>query len=279
MPIIVYDNQDAVPEDVRKDATEIKEGDNKGKWSINLVSRKSLESFRDKNIEVAEKLRLEGETVGKFRALHGLKAEEALDFEALGKTVTELTETFKLVGDGKLKKSEEIENVVKARMEIATGQHATVVAGLNQTLAAEKAAREGAEKALDRTHIDREVNSAGLSDKLGVHPSALNDITQRAYAVFNVEKDASGNVTLMPKANGAILYGKDGVTPRSIAEWIDHDVRNSWPHYFKQSTGGGAHGGNGNQSFGGLSEAEFNKLPPEERLRRHNAANPGGKGK
>lgn len=271
MPIIVYDTQDLVPDDVRKDATEIKEGDGKGKWQVNLVSRKSLESFRDKNIEVAEKLRLTEETVGKFKGLLGIKVDEAPDFEAVGKHVGELTETFKLVGDGKLKKSEEIENVVKQRMEIATGQHTTVVAGLNQQLAGEKTARENAEKALDRTHIDREVASAGLSEKLGVHPSALNDITQRAYAVFNVEKDASGNIQLMPKQSGAVLYGKDGVTPRSVAEWIDHDVRNSWPHYFKQSTGGGANGGAGSQSYGGLSEVEFNKLPPEERLRRHNA--------
>ena len=279
MPILTYDNQDAVPEDVRKDATEIKEGDNKGKWQVNLVSRKSLESFRDKNIEVSEKLRLESETVGKFRGLLGLKADDALDFEKLGTHVGELNETFKLVGDGKIKKTEDIENTVKARMEIAQRDFDKAVAGLNQQLAAEKLGKEAAEKALDRTHIDREVASAGLSEKLGVHPSAINDITQRAYAVFNIEKDPDGSVRLLPKINGVPVYGKDGTSPRSVAEWIDNDVRATWPHYFKQSTGGGAGHGDSQRTYGGLSEAEFNKLPPEERLRRHNQANPAGKGK
>src|SRR5690606_2594358 len=77
MPIIFYDSKDAVPADVAEYATEVKEdGDNKGKWSVNLVPRKKLEEFRDSNVEKAAKLQeAENQRRVAFELL-GVKPEE-----------------------------------------------------------------------------------------------------------------------------------------------------------------------------------------------------------
>lgn len=274
MPIMVYDNQDAVPEDVRKDATEIKDGDNKGKWSINLVSRKSLEQFRDNNVAISEKHRLQGETVSKFKGLLGVADDADPDFTALETALAELRETEKGVKDGKLKKSDEIDAEVTKRMELRSSQYQASLAEVNKKLGLVEQAKKDADLALDRTYIDRQVVDAAMAEKLGVHPSAVSDLIQQAYKVFKVE---GANKELRPyDHNGAQIYALDGVTPRTVAEWVDFDARKRWPHYFKQSTGGGAAGGDGNKAFGGLSEAEFNKLPPEVRLARWNEANPAG---
>lgn len=272
MPILIYDNQEAVPDDVRKDATEVKEGDNKGKWQINLVSRKGLEQFRDNNVQLSEKNRLAAEALSQFRALHGVKDDEELDFAALTTQLTELRATEQGVKDGKIKKSEDIDRVVAERMELANKEHQAAVLDLNQKLGAIRAAKEQADVALDRTYIDREVSAAALSDKLGVHPSAVADLTLRAYEAFEVQKDK----TLLNKKNGTVQYGLDGQTPRSVAEWINNDARERWPHYFKQSAGGGAGGGDGTKNFGGMAEADFLKLPPDQRLAIWNKANPSG---
>lgn len=273
MPILFYDSQDAVPEDVRDAAAEIKDGDNKGKWQVNLVSRKSLEKFRDNNTELANKLKDAEDLVGKFKGVAGGDPTK-FNFDEFTAALAELRETDKLVKDGKVKKSEEIEAIVRERMEIAIKNHGDAVLELNQRLAAEKQAREKAEKDLDKTYIDAEVRNACLNEKLGVHPSAVGDIIQRAYAVYTVEKDKS----LVPlDKHNQIIRGEDGVTPRTVQEWLEHDVRKNCPHYFKQSQGGGAGGGDGNKSFGGLSKEEFNKLSPDKRLAIINAQNPAGR--
>ena len=269
MPIIVYDSQDEVPEDVRGDAAQITEGDGKGKWQVNLVSRKNLEKFRDNNTELANKLTAAEDLVGKFKGVVGGDPAK-FNFDEFVKSFNELRDTDKLVKDGKVKKSEDIENIVRERMEIANKNHGAAVLELNQKLVQEKNAREAADKALDRTHIDREVRDACLNEKLGVHMSAVGDIIQRAYAVFNVDKDK--NLVPLDRHN-QVIRGEDGMSARTVLEWIEHDVRKTCPHYFKPSGGGGAGNGNQHKIYGGLSEEEFNKLPPEQRLARVNAAN------
>lgn len=50
MPILFYDTKDAVPADLLDAAQEITEGENKGKFGVNVVPRKKMEEFRDNNI-------------------------------------------------------------------------------------------------------------------------------------------------------------------------------------------------------------------------------------
>lgn len=262
MPISYYDSKDAIPEDVRDAAAEVKDGEHKGKWSVNLVPRKKLDEFRTNNESLANKVREAEELVGKFKGLAGGDPEK-FDFDAFAKQLNELRATEQGVKDGKLKKSDEIDAELQKRTSQMREGHERTVADLNQQLAALKAKLESAEQAYDRTFVDREVANAVMDEKLGVHPTAMQDIMARAYDVFKVSKDK----TLEPRGkNGELLYGEDGATPKTVREWIDHDVRKTWPHYFKQSKGGGAGGGDGNAPMGGFSQAEWDKLSPEQQL-------------
>ena len=56
MPIFYYDTKDAVPAELLDAAQEVTEGDNKGKFGVNVVARKKMEEFRDNNIEISKRL-------------------------------------------------------------------------------------------------------------------------------------------------------------------------------------------------------------------------------
>lgn len=266
MPIFYYDNKDAVPEDVREHATEIKEGEHAGKLAVNLVPRKSLEQFRDTNTTIAKERDGLKEQVSKFHTIFGHK-EGDFDWAKTEKELNDLRATQQGVSDGKLKKSEDIEaEVAKRTTSMREGydrtqaENAQKIAELQQKL-------DNSLKAYDMTFIDRAVANAVADEKLGVHPTAIQDITSRAYEVFAVLKDKS----LEPRdKNGGIIYGDTGSAPMTVNEWIDKEVRKHWPHYFKVSKGGGAGGGDGTPSLG-MSQEAWDKLSPQEQLRRINA--------
>jgi len=267
MPIFNYDTKDAVPEDVREHAMEIKEGENAGKWAVNLVSRKALETFRDNNTVVAKERDALKSEISKFHGLFGHK-EGDFDWTKTEKDLGDLRTTQQGVNDGKLKKSEDIEGEVAKRTtsmregyDKTQAENATKLAALEQQLVQ-------ANKAYDMTFIDREVARAVTDEKLGVHPTAIQDLTQRAYEVFTVLQDK----TLEPRdKNGVIIYGKLGNVPMTVSEWMDEEARKKWPHYFKASKGGGAVGGDGTPGNHGMSQEAWDKLSPREQLNRINA--------
>jgi len=262
MPILHYDSKETVPEDVRDHAQEVKDGEHKGKWAVNLVPRKKLDEFRTTTETVSSKLRETEELVGKFKGLAGGDPEK-FSFDDFSKLLNDLRVTEQGVKDGKLKKSEEIDGELQKRTQQMREGHERAVADLNQQLAQLKSKLEAAEVAFDRTFIDRAVMEAVADEKLGVHQTASQDIVARAYDVFKVLKDKS----LEPRGkNGDLLYGEDGSTPKTVREWIDHEVRKTWPHYFKQSKGGGAGGGDGSAPMGGMNQADWDKLSPEQQL-------------
>ena len=53
MPILTYGTKDDVPSDLLESATEVTEGENKGKWTVNVVSRKKLDEFRENNTKLS----------------------------------------------------------------------------------------------------------------------------------------------------------------------------------------------------------------------------------
>ena len=81
--------------------------------------------------------------------------------------------------------------------------------------------------------------------KRGLRPSAIPDITARARSVFRL-------VTGVPQALEAdgqtTRVGKDGLTPLTMAEWVDTQVSEA-PHLFESNAGGGA-AGNGSGGAG-----------------------------
>jgi len=96
------------------------------------------------------------------------------------------------------------------------------------------------------------------------NPAALPDILSRAASTFVVQPDGS----IIPKRGDTVVYGADGVTPMTVKEWLTKLVQEA-AYLGKPSTGGGANGtvpGGAGQKYG-MSDAAFNALPAQERIR------------
>ena len=90
---------------------------------------------------------------------------------------------------------------------------------------------------LTAIQIDQGVTTAAT--KRGLRPTAIPDITSRARLVFRL-------VTGVPRAFEAdgttVRYGRDGLTPMTLEEWVDAQVSDA-PHLFESNAGGGAAAG------------------------------------
>lgn len=263
MPIIHYKTKEEVPSDVVDYATEVKdEGEFKGQWSVNLVPRKKLEEFRTNNENISKDKEVSEGLVKKFLALHGVKEVAELDFTKLGDGLAALNDTARKVADGKLKASDDIDKVVEERTGVMRQKFDDELRSAKAETAAAKSERDKSVADFKRTFIDRAVSTSITDPDLGVEPTAMLDIMQRAYGVFVVEEDG----TITPKKNGQTMWGDDATQPMTMKEWIGLVLRKEAPHYFKKNTGGGASGGSDTKQFGGMTEAEFMKLSPSRRL-------------
>ena len=97
-----------------------------------------------------------------------------------------------------------------------------------------------------------------VATKRGLRPTAIPDITARARIVFKLVNGAPRAF----EADGAtVRYGKDGVTPMTLEEWVDAQVADA-PHLFESNAGGGA-AGNGAGGAGGSSRSAKNPFRKE----------------
>ena len=75
-----------------------------------------------------------------------------------------------------------------------------------------------------------------VATKRGLRPTAIPDITARARVVFKLVNGAPRAF----EADGTTLrYGKDGVSPMTLEEWVDAQTSDA-PHLFESNAGGGA---------------------------------------
>ena len=89
---------------------------------------------------------------------------------------------------------------------------------------------------LTAIQIDQGVVAAAT--RRGLRPSALTDITARARSVFKL---VSGAPRAFEADGQTVRYGRDGVTPMTLEEWVDAQVSDA-PHLFESNAGGGAAG-------------------------------------
>jgi hypothetical protein len=268
MPILTYTTKNEVPEDLKDFVKEItEEGENKGKFSINVVPRVKLEEFRDTNVTNSKRAEKAEDFNKKFMGVFGVTDLETIDFGKINEEMTGLKETTRKVADGKLKASEDIDKVVNDRTELLRVKTDEQLQGKERELALAKKERDEAVYAYKLTFVDREVAKVCNDADLGVEPTAFIDIIDKARRVFEVGTDNG----LTPKRSGQTMWGEDGTTPMSMKEWVDNVLRKDAPHYFKKSNGGGATGGGENKTYG-MTEAEIDKLSPQRKIELANAA-------
>jgi hypothetical protein len=142
---------------------------------------------------------------------------------------------------------ERIEKVIEGRVKSIKGDLEKQVTQLTTE-------RDALNTRLAAIQIDQGVIT--VATKRGLRPTAMADITSRARTVFRL---VNGVPTAFDSDGKSVRYGRDGLTPMSIDEWVDGQVAEA-PHLFEANSGGGS-GGSGNSSAGGAGRGFGGKNP------------------
>lgn len=195
-----------------------------GAWVLDVegaADKAKLDEFREGNLALK-------------RERDDLKARFAgIDPEAVRK----LADEKRQLEEAQQLKAGEFEKVLEARLK-------AVKTDLEKQLAGVTGERDVLHARLATIQIDQAVVTEAT--KRGLRASALPDITARARNTFRLVGGAPQAI----EADGQTArVGRDGVTPLSVAEWVDTQVSEA-PHLFEANAGGGA-AGNGSGGAGG----------------------------
>ena len=141
-------------------------------------------------------------------------------------------------------KPEEIEKIVVERVK-------GLRADWDKQFAAVTGERDSLTTRLTAIQIDQGVITAAT--KRGLRPTAIPDITSRARTVFKL---VNGAPQAFEADGKSVRYGRDGITPMTLEEWVDAQVADA-PHLFESNAGGGA-AGNGAGGAGGSQRSVKN---------------------
>ena len=213
-----------------KDVKEIPAGDERhyvergGEWLLDVEndgSKAKLEEFRQNNIALSNQL----------------KRFEGIDPDA----VRQLAEEKHKLEEAAQIKAGEVDKVLAARLKAELDKvHAPVVAE-----------RDALHGRLTAIQIDQAV--VNEATKRGLRATAITDITARARMTFKLVN----GVPQAYEADGQTARaGKDGVTPMTLAEWVDALVSDA-PHLFEANAGGGAAGSGSGASVRGVAKNPF----------------------
>ena len=142
-------------------------------------------------------------------------------------------------------KEGKFQEVMEARLKNAKGEW-------DKQFAAVTTERDSLTSRLTAIQIDQGVTTAAT--KRGLRPTAIPDITARARAVFKL---VNGAPRAFEADGTTVRYGKDGVSPMTLEEWVDAQVADA-PHLFESNAGGGAAG---NPAGGGAGSQRSVKNP------------------
>ena len=124
-------------------------------------------------------------------------------------------------------KPEEIEKLVTERLK-------GLKADWDKQFAAVTGERDSLNTRLTTIQIDQGVIT--VATKRGLRPTAIPDITSRARMVFKL---VNGVPQAFEADGKTVRYGKDGISPMTLEEWVDAQVSEA-PHLFESNAGGGA---------------------------------------
>lgn len=249
MPDILFKTKEEIPEGLREHAEE-----KDGAFVVDVAPGKKLKEFRDNNIAIVkERDTHKGENV-LWRSKLGDNPE------AIAAELLELRGIKQKVDDGKLTGTDKIEAQVATRAKAIEDGYKGQVSEANTKLANTQAKLKDVETRFKRSVIRTEIMNVALATDSGANPEAIADIVASAENDFAVSDEGK----LVRMIGDKVEYGADGVTPQSPKEWLAGLLKTK-PYFQKPSVGGGALGGRGTGNFG-MSDADFQKLPPATRM-------------
>ena len=170
------------------------------------VAKERLDEFRNNNVDLTKKLEA-------FKGVDPAKIQEMLENE-------------RKIAEKKLIDAGDIDGLIAQRISAMKSDHETAINDLTKQLSMSN-------RQLETLLIDNSVRE--VANKIGVVPSAVDDVLLRAKTVFKVESGAP----VAKDSNGNIVYGKDGTNPINISEWLG-GLKDKAPHLFGASAGSGA---------------------------------------
>jgi hypothetical protein len=186
-----------------------------------VVEKAKLDEFRSGNVELRKEL-------DEFKTrFEGIDPEE---FKRLAEEKLRLEEAQQL-------KAGEVEKVMENRIKGLKAEYDKQVGSLTSE-------RDTLTSRLTAIQIDQGVITAAT--KRGLRPTAIPDITSRARLVFKL---VNGAPRAFENDGTTVRYGRDGVTPMTLEEWVDAQVADA-PHLFESNAGGGAAGNGGGAAAG-----------------------------
>jgi hypothetical protein len=188
-----------------------------GEWVLDAegdASKAKLDEMRNHNIELRKQLeerdaRFAGIDPDEYRRL--AEEKRKLELQAQGH------------------KPEEIEKLVTDRLK-------GLKADWDKQFAAVTSERDSLNTRLTSIQIDQGIIT--VATKRGLRPTAIPDITARARTVFKL---VNGAPQAFEPDGKTVRYGKDGISPMTLEEWVDAQVSDA-PHLFESNAGGGAAG-------------------------------------
>lgn len=205
-----------------------------GAWVLDVegaVEKSKLDEFRSNNVALMKE---RDELKQRFE---GIDPED----------VRKLAEEKRRLEEAQQLKTGELEKVVEGRVK-------AIKADLEKQLSTVTGERDALNARLVAIQIDQGVITAAT--KRGLRPTAMPDITARARTIFKL---VNGVPNAFEADGKSVRYGKDGLTPMTLEEWVDVQVSEA-PHLFESNAGGGA-AGNGSGGVG-------NKAPVKNPFRK-----------
>jgi hypothetical protein len=205
-----------------------------GAWLLDadgVVEKSKLDEFRTTNVTLMKE---RDDLAKKF---------EGIDPEAVRKLAEE-KQRLELLAQGH--KPEEVEKIIEKRLKAARAdwdkQHGVVVAE-----------RDALHGRLSAIQIDQAIVTEAT--KRGLRPTAIPDITARARLTFKL---VNGVPQAFDGDGQTVRLGKDGVSPMTLAEWVDALVSDA-PHLFEANAGSGAAGSGGGAAGNRSAKNPFRK--------------------
>lgn len=198
-----------------------------GKFQLNVdgaVDKARLDEFRTNNVELQKQ-------IDKYKDVDPVKYRELM---AIQQKIVEK----ELLDKGEVDKLVELRT--RAMREELTNNYTTA-----------KNELDTAQAMLSKLQVNDVVKTAAL--KVGIHATAVDDVINRATAVFKIEK----GVPVPKNPDGTVIFDKSGDKPITVETWL-HDLKKSAPHLFVGAIGSGAGGGTntGGKDIGSMSAIE-----------------------
>lgn len=195
-----------------------------------MVPKTKVDEFRATNTDLMKKNQSLLNDIETLKESYGVDPDQVL----------EMKKTLESYKDKKVLDDEGIEALLEKRLAQLKADQQSELKVREKRIEELSKDREHWANRYQKTVIERELRDAALA--AGVRPTALQDVVLRGSGMWQLNDD--GRI-IAKDSQGDLMYGADSVSLLSAKEWMETSLRESAPHFFEPTGGGGAPGGSG----------------------------------